>query len=450
MEAVVLAAGKSTRMKSKTSKIFHKIANRPVIFYVIQALENYKIHIVANNENHETLKEMFPNCQIHIQKEQKGTGDALKSAIDHIQENAFIVVNGDTPLIKKEDLQKARLFFESKNLDCLVLVAKLKNPYGYGRIVKDSNGLRIVEEKDATEEIKKINEINSGIYIFKTEFVKKSINDIENNNKSNEYYITDLVKMTNNIDTIEVDKENILGINTRKELSNVGKIMQQRIIDKFDNVTFIDPNSTYIDYDVAIGNDCIIYPNVSLRGKTKIGNNCTIDTGSVIEDSILKDNVKIKPYSVIEESLIEKNAQIGPFAHLRPLSNIGEEVKIGNFVEVKKSVLKKGTKASHLTYIGDAELGEDVNVGCGTITCNYDGYQKHKTIIGDRVFIGSDVQLVAPVEVEHDSLIAAGTTVTKHVEPFSLVLSRVPQVNKPGWVKRYREDMEKKLNQKKK
>jgi len=270
-----------------------------------------------------------------------------------------------------------------------------------------------------------------------------------NNNRSGEYYLTDIVKLTQKTDILEVDKENILGVNTRKDLSVVRKIIQQNIIDKFDNVTFIDPDSAYINYDVEIGQDTIIFPNVSLRGNAKIGKGCIIDTGCVIESSIIKDNVHIKPYSVIEESRIEKNAQIGPFAHLRPFSDIRENVRVGNFVEVKKSILGKGTKASHLTYIGDAELGEDVNVGCGTITCNYDGYRKNKTVIGDRVFIGSDVQLVAPVEIEHDALIAAGTTVTKKVEAYSLALSRVPQVNKKDWVKRYREKMERKLNKNK-
>jgi len=449
MEAVVLAAGKSTRIKSQTNKILHKICNKPIIFYVLKQLESYKTHIVVNSSTYETIKNMFKDSSVYIQKEQKGTGDALKVALPFIQEDSFVVVNGDTPLIKKEDIEAAYGVFKLKELDCLVLTATLDNPEGYGRIVKNKDNLEIVEEKDASDEIKRIKEINSGIYIFKTEFAKNAIVKIMNDNKSGEYYLTDIVKLTKKTDVLEVDKENVLGINTRKDLSVVRKIIQQNIIDKFDNVTFIDPDSAYINYDVEIGQDTIVFPNVSLRGNTKIGRGCIIDTGCVIESSIIKDNVHIKPYSVIEESRIEKNAQIGPFAHLRPFSDICENVRVGNFVEVKKSVLGKGTKASHLTYIGDAELGEDVNVGCGTITCNYDGFRKNKTIIGDRVFIGSDVQLVAPVEIEHDALIAAGTTVTKRVEAYSLALSRVPQVNKKDWVKKYREKMERKLNKNK-
>ena len=449
MEAVVLAAGKSTRMKSDTNKILQKICNKPIIFYVIKELEGYKTHIVVNSDTHETIKAMFKNCEIHIQHEQKGTGDALKAALPYINEESFVVVNGDTPLIKKSDMEAAKAIFEENKLECIILTAKLDNPRGYGRIVKNEDGIEIIEERDADENIKKINEINSGIYILKTDFAKNAVMKIINDNKSGEYYLTDIVKQTDKIDVIEVNKENVLGVNDRHDLALVRKIIQKNIINDFDDVTFIDPDSAYINYDVDIGRDTVIFPNVSLRGNTKIGRGCIIDTGCVIENSVIKDNVHIQSYCVIEESRIGNNAQIGPFAHLRPFAELCENVKVGNFVEVKKSVLGKGTKANHLSYIGDAELGEDVNVGCGTITCNYDGYKKNKTVIGDRVFIGSDVQLVAPVEVEHDALIAAGTTVTKHVEPFSLVLSRVPQVNKPGWVKKYRESMEKKLNKKK-
>ena len=249
---------------------------------------------------------------------------------------------------------------------------------------------------------------------------------------------------------MRVNPQHILGVNTRKQLSEVRDIIQRRIINRFDDVTFVDCENTYINYDVNIGEDTIIYPNVHLRGKTTIGRNCIIENGSVIENSVIKDNVHIKPYCVIEESTINNNCEIGPFAHLRPHSELSENVRIGNFVETKKVKIGKNTKASHLTYLGDATLGSDVNVGCGTITCNYDGYRKNETIIGDRVFIGSDVQLVAPVRIGNDVLIAAGTTVTRDVEDFSLAISRVPQVNKEGWVKKYRQSMEKKLKEEKK
>ncbi len=448
MEAVVLAAGKSTRMKSRINKVLHKICNRPVLFYVVEALKPYPVHIVVNPDIHEAVRELFPEAQIHIQNQQRGTGHALSCAIESIKDKGFVVVNGDTPLINRQDIEAAVALFEAEDLDCVVLTARMDNPSGYGRIVRNESGITIVEEKDANEQIRKINEINSGIYVFKTPFVREALKHLENNNAAGEFYLTDIVPMANRVKTLTVDAENVLGINTRNDLALVRKIIQKRIIERFDDVTFIDPDSTYVNYDVEIGQDTVIFPNVSLRGKTKIGKECIIDTGSVIEDSVLYDNVHVKPYSVIEQSTIHNNAEVGPFAHLRPYSELCENVRIGNFVEVKKSTIGKGTKASHLTYIGDAELGEDVNVGCGTITCNYDGYRKNKTIIGDRVFIGSDVQLVAPVKVEHDALIAAGTTVVKDVEPFALAISRVPQVNKPGWVKRFREKMEKKLGRK--
>ncbi|WP_022670052.1 bifunctional UDP-N-acetylglucosamine diphosphorylase/glucosamine-1-phosphate N-acetyltransferase GlmU [Hippea alviniae] len=450
MEAVILAAGKSTRMRSKTSKIFHSICGKPMIFYVVNALKSYKIHIVSNQSSKETLQEMFPNAKVHVQKEQKGTADALKSAIDYIEDDEFVVVNGDMPLIDRDDIEAARALMKLNNLDAVILTAVLDNPKGYGRIVRKDNCIEIVEEKNADEETKKIKEINSGIYLFKTKKAKEALPKIEENQLTGEYYLTDIISFLDSVDTMVVDFENILGVNTRKQLQEARKIIQRRIIDRFEYVTFVDSDNTYVNYDVEIGEDTIIYPNVHLRGKTKIGKGCIIENGSVIENSVIKDNVHIKPYSVIEESIIGDCCEIGPFAHLRPFSELDKYVRIGNFVETKKARIGKGTKASHLTYLGDAEIGEDVNVGCGTITCNYDGYRKNQTIIGDRVFIGSDVQLVAPVKVEHDALIAAGTTVTKDVEAFSLAISRTPQVNKPGWVKKYRKAMEKKLKEDKK
>jgi len=450
MEAVILAAGKSKRMKSRLSKIFHNICGRPIIFYVVKALENFKVHIVSNPDMKEALEKMFPEAVVHVQKEQKGTADALSKAINHIESEAFAVVNGDMPLIKGEDIETGFNILKLKGLDCLIFTSILDNPYGYGRIVRENGKIMIVEEREATEHIKQIKEVNSGIYIFKTESALRALPKIEMSSETGEYYLTDIIKYMDKIDTLEVNRENMLGVNTRKQLSEVRRIMQRRIIDRFEYVTFIDPENTYINYDVEIGEDTVIYPNVHLKDKTKIGRECIIENGSVIENSVIRDNVHIKPYCVIEESIISNNCQVGPFAHLRPMSELEDSVRVGNFVETKKAKLGRGTKASHLTYLGDAVLGEDVNVGCGTITCNYDGYQKNETIIEDRVFIGSDVQLVAPVKVGNDALIAAGTTVTKDVEPFALAISRVPQVNKPNWVKKYREAMEKKLKEKNK
>ncbi len=450
MDAVILAAGKSTRLKSKVSKIFHHICGKPIIFYVVKALENYKLHIVVNASIKDTIQEMFPSAKVHVQQEQKGTADALKAAIGSIEDSAFAVVNGDMPLIDKNDIEAGFNLLKAGDYDCVVLTAYLENPEGYGRIVRRDGSLCIIEEKNASQEIKKIKEVNSGIFIFKTESAIEALPKIEMNESTGEYYLTDIVKFLPKVETLAVKAENMFGVNTRKQLTEVRRIMQRRIIDRFEHVTFIDPDSTYINYDVEIGEDTVIFPNVHLKDKTKIGRECVIENGSVIENSVIRDNVHIKPYCVIEESIVCNNCAIGPFAHLRPLTELSNSVRIGNFVETKKVKIGKRSKASHLTYLGDAVLGEDVNVGCGTITCNYDGYQKNETIVGDRVFIGSDVQLVAPVKVGDDALIAAGTTVTKDVEPFALAISRVPQVNKPGWVKKYREAMEKKLKEKNK
>lgn len=450
MEAVVLAAGKSKRMKSKISKIFHNICGKPIIFYVVKALENFKVHIVSNPDMKEAFEKMFPEAKVHIQQEQKGTADALSKAINHIESEAFAVVNGDMPLIKGEDIETGLNILKLKGLDCLIFTSTLDNPYGYGRIVRENGKITIVEEKEATNQIKQIKEVNSGIYIFRTESALRALPKIEKSSETGEYYLTEIIKYMGKVDTLEINSENMLGVNTRKQLSEVRRVMQRRIIDRFEYVTFIDPENTYVNYDVEIGEDTVIYPNVHLKDKTKIGRECIIENGNIIENSVIRDNVHIKPYCVIEESIICDNCEIGPFAHLRPMTELKSCVRIGNFVETKKVKIGKRTKASHLTYLGDAELGEDVNVGCGTITCNYDGYQKNKTIVGDRVFIGSDVQLVAPVKIGNDALIAAGTTVTKDVEPFALAISRVPQVNKPNWVKKYRETMEKKLREKNK
>jgi len=445
MDAVVLAAGKSTRMKTTKSKIFYDFWGKNIISHIIDTLKNSgfeKIVIVANENNKEQL-----SCfgTVVVQEVQNGTAKACEIALNYINSD-FLVTTADTALVKAYTLQKAKNYFIEKSLDCLLLVSTLNDPTGYGRIVKDDNGFRIVEQKDANDDILAINLVSSGIFFLKKDFASKNLPNINNINAQNEYYLPDIVKFSKKCDIIEVDEDEILGINTQKEYSRARSIMQQRIIEAHmeNGVIFIDPKSTYIDLDVIIGSDTIIYPNVHIRKNTKIGKNCLIDTGSVIDSSVISDNVIVKPYSVLIGSIIEENCSIGPFSHLRPDNIIKKNVHIGNFVEVKKSILGENTKASHLSYIGDAIIGKNVNVGAGTITCNYDGFRKNQTIIGDNVFIGSDTQLVAPVKIGNDCLIAAGTTVTTDTPPFSLVLSRVPQQVKENWVISYRKRQEEK------
>ncbi|MGC8822327.1 MAG: bifunctional UDP-N-acetylglucosamine diphosphorylase/glucosamine-1-phosphate N-acetyltransferase GlmU [Desulfurella sp.] len=445
MDAVVLAAGKSSRMKTSKSKIFYDLCGKSIISHIVDTLKNSgfeKIIIAANKENEQELSAFG---SVVVQKIQNGTAKACELALKHISDD-FLVINADSALITPYTLKIAREFFLTKNLDCLLLVAEVDDPTGYGRIVKHESGIRIIEQKDANDDILKISLVSSGIFFLKKDFALTNLPKIDNNNAQGEYYLPDLVKFAKNCDLFEVEKDEILGINTQKEYSNVRKIMQKRIIEAHmqNGVVFIDPDTTYIDINVQIGQDTLIYPNVHIRKNTKIGKNCIIDTGCIIDSCDISDNVVVKPYSVLTGSVIQENCSIGPFSHLRPDNVIKKNVHIGNFVEVKKSILDENTKASHLSYIGDAIVGKNVNVGAGTITCNYDGYKKHQTIIGDNVFIGSDTQLVAPVKIGNDCLIAAGTTVTKDTPPFSLVLSRVPQQVKENWVIEYRKRHEEK------
>jgi bifunctional UDP-N-acetylglucosamine pyrophosphorylase/glucosamine-1-phosphate N-acetyltransferase len=308
--------------------------------------------------------------------------------------------------------------------------------------VRDAKGgvCKIVEQKDATDEERLIREVNSGIYCMDLGFLREHIGKIGSNNAQKEYYLTDLLEMavSEQLPCCAVtasDSREILGVNDRAQLADAGAVLRQRINRNLmlEGVTIVDPLQTYIDVTVQIGSDSVVWPGVCLRGATVIGQGCVIEMNVQVTDSSIGDQVVLKTGSVISESRVASHVAIGPMAHLRPGSVLGEHVKIGNFVETKKVVMSAGAKASHLTYLGDAEIGRDVNIGCGTITCNYDGKNKHKTVIEDDVFIGSDVQLVAPVRVGRNSLVAAGTTVTVDVPPDSLAIARTPQVNKEGW-----------------
>ncbi|MGC9257015.1 bifunctional UDP-N-acetylglucosamine diphosphorylase/glucosamine-1-phosphate N-acetyltransferase GlmU [Desulfurella sp.] len=445
MDAVILAAGKSSRMKTSKSKIFYDLCGKSIIENIVNTLKKSGFENIVIVSNKEHAKDLSIFGSIALQEIQNGTAKACELALQYISDD-FLVINADSALIKPDTLKTAKEFFSTRGLDCLLLVSEVDDPTGYGRIVKHESGFRIVEQKDANDDILKISLVSSGIFFLKKDFAVTNLPKIDNNNAQGEYYLPDIVKFAKNCDLFEVEKDEILGINTQKEYSNVRKIMQKRIIEAHmqNGVVFIDPDTTYIDINVQIGQDTLIYPNVHIRKNTKIGKNCIIDTGCIIDSCDISDNVVVKPYSVLTGSVIQKNCSIGPFSHLRPDNVIKKNVHIGNFVEVKKSILDENTKASHLSYIGDAIVGKNVNVGAGTITCNYDGYKKHQTIIGDNVFIGSDTQLVAPVKIGNDCLIAAGTTVTKDTPAFSLILSRVPQQIKENWVIEYRKRNEEK------
>ncbi|MCX7793896.1 MAG: bifunctional UDP-N-acetylglucosamine diphosphorylase/glucosamine-1-phosphate N-acetyltransferase GlmU [Thermodesulfovibrionales bacterium] len=451
LNIIILAAGLGTRMKSDLPKILHPLCGIPMIQYIIETAKklNPEEIVTVINRNHADVRDFLKEMSsIAIQEKPLGTADALKAGIKHVKKDLpVMVINGDTPLVKEETL-KNLYRIHKKDRNSLSLLSFLsKEPLFYGRIIRDKEGnvIAIRETVDATQAEKEINEVNSGIYIIEPE-VLGLINLIKKNKNKKEYFLTDLISISARkglkVRAYAIaEEEELLGINTRKELSIASAIMRRRINEghMLEGVTIINPENTYIERDVKIGRDTVIYPGVHIEGKSIIGRGCTIYQNVRISNSILGDNVIIKDSSIIEDSLINEGCQIGPFAHLRPGSKIERNVRIGNFVEVKKSIIGEGTKAMHLSYIGDAEIGKNVNVGAGTITCNYDGFKKHKTIIEDNVFIGSDSQLVAPVRIRRGAYIGAGSTITKDVPEDSLAISRTQQKHIPDWAKKHRE-----------
>lgn len=442
LATVILAAGLGTRMKSGIPKILHKIYDKPIIQYVIESLaelspEKSVVVIGQGAEAIEKSLKVYPVIFV-VQKEQKGTADALKAAMAELGGfgGAILVVNGDTPLLTSNLLQDFLNLHQRNSEDISILTFTANGRHSYGRVLRSGSNVKaIIEDRDANKEQKKITEANSGIYALRPHTLSL-LDEVIKNEAKGEYYLTDIIEIAAKkgykIGAHNIAKEEqFIGINTREDLHKALHYLKNSIAQKWlDNaVSILDKNTVFIHPHVQIGSDTIIYPNVHLEGKTVIGSNCTIYPNTRIVDSLIAHGVIIKDSTVIESSEIRENAVIGPFAHIRPYSVIGPSSKIGNFVEIKKSVLGEGVKASHLSYLGDSEIGNNVNVGAGTITCNYDGKTKHKTIIEDDVFIGSDTQLVAPVSVGKGSYIGAGSTITEDVPPLSLAVSRTPQKN---------------------
>jgi bifunctional UDP-N-acetylglucosamine pyrophosphorylase/glucosamine-1-phosphate N-acetyltransferase len=453
--AIVLAAGKGTRMKSDLVKVMHRLGERPMISWPVAAAKGAGASRIALVVGHQadTVRDFFAgdsSVTFALQEEQLGTGHAVACARDALAgfTGTVLILCGDVPLIRSETLEAMLASHASRKAAVSVLTTHLENPYGYGRVVKREGGriVRIVEEKDADDEERDITEINSGIYCVEADFLFRAVSRLKNDNAQGEYYLTDIIGEAAAEHQLCLahpcdDAAEVMGVNDRVQLAVAATGLRRRINNELmlSGVTMIDPATTYVEAGVAIGRDTTIYPGVHISGTTAIGSGCLLEPGVIIRDCTLGNGVTIKAGSVLAESTVGDDAAIGPMAHLRPGSRLGAHVKIGNFVETKKIVMGDGSKASHLTYLGDAEIGSDVNIGCGTITCNYDGVRKHRTVIGDKVFVGSDVQLVAPVTVGSNALIAAGTTVTRDVPPDSLAIARTPQVNKEGWVKRQRE-----------
>lgn len=445
--SIVLSAGAGTRMKSDMVKVLHKVCGVPMVEHVLDVADDIGCdkNVVVVGHKADDVKEALRsrNVEFALQKEQLGTGHAVKMAKEYIPtEGNVILLYGDTPLITKDSINRLLDYHKQSDNSISILTTYVDNPTGYGRIIRDNEGnvIGIIEEKDTNQEEKIIKEINSGIYCFKAQDLSIALDKINNNNNQGEYYITDTVKIFHSMGKrvgafIIDDNREILGVNNRVQLAEAEEIMRNRINNDHmtNGVTLIDPKTTYIGKKVIIGKDTIIYPTVCLEGDTVIGEGCVIKGNSDINNSKIGNKVSIDK-STIVDSIVGEDTKVGPYAYLRPNSRIGKNVKIGDFVEVKNSIIKDNSKASHLAYIGDSEVGENVNIGCGTVFVNYDGKNKHKTIVGDNSFIGCNANLVAPVEVEDNAYVAAGSTITDKVPSGSLAIARSKQSNKDGWV----------------
>ena len=445
LDVIILAAGLGTRMKSQKIKILHRAAGRPIIDYVLDLAAEVCARppvVIVGHQREEVQQHVGERARFAVQDPPRGTGHAAMMAEPFVSARNVLILSGDVPLARVETLRRLIDEHVRQQNALTMLTMKPADPAKYGRIVRAGDGsvLRIVEAKDASDEEKRIDEVNAGMYVFDAAQLFDNLQRVTPNNAQGEYYLTDVVSMIRDngkrVGAVVVDDElEALGVDSRSQLARAEAEIQRRVVEKLmsEGVTFRNPATVVIDSTVSIGADSVVYPFVTLEGKTSIGRDCVIEPNVHLIDTTIGNDVHVNTGTVADDAVVEDEAMVGPYAHLRPGTRLGKHVKVGNFVETKKAVFGEGAKASHLSYIGDADVGADVNIGAGTITCNYDGVNKHKTTIEDGVFIGSDTQLVAPVRVGKGAYVGAGSTITKDVPPDALATSRVPQKIREGW-----------------
>jgi bifunctional UDP-N-acetylglucosamine pyrophosphorylase/glucosamine-1-phosphate N-acetyltransferase len=445
-----LAAGEGKRMRSATAKVLHPLAGKPLLAHVLStaAVLNPERTIVVIGRNAGEVKAMVGDrAECVVQEQQLGSGHAALQAHAALAEftGDLLLLCGDVPLLRASTLESLLAHHRRTGSLATVLTMRVDYPNEYGRVVSDGDGhVRIVEHRDATEAERAICEVNTGTYCFDVKFLFRVLGELGNDNAQGEYYLTDVLEAASRSSSARAvcvdDASEGVGINSRADLARAEDFLRRRLVAHWQEhgVTFIDPATAYLSADCMLGRDTVVGPNVRLDGATSIGEACTLEGNAYLSDTVVEKGARVRWGVVADRARIGPGAIVGPYSHLRPQADLGEDVHIGNFVEVKKSTIGKRSKANHLSYIGDSTVGEDVNVGAGTITCNYDGFAKHRTVIGDRVQIGSDTQLVAPVELGEDSYVAAGSTVTKNVEAGALVFNEKPQKTRSGWVEGFR------------
>lgn len=458
--AIVLAAGKGTRMRSSLPKVLHPLAGRPMITWPLEALREAQLRecILVLGEEAQPIEELVRSrygeeVRFAQQKVPRGTGDAVRCALPALDERSgyALILYGDCPLVQATSLRCLLELAQESGSDLAMLTSRLSQPKGYGRILRDAQGniLSVREERDCSPEQAAIQEVNPGIYAVELSFLRREIERLSPSNAQQELYLTDLVERAacgRGVSSFEVDIDEVRGVNDRYELALAERLLQRRWLQHWarQGVTLHDPDSISLEAEVVLETDVVLEARVTLRGRCVLGQGCRIDVGAVLDNVVVEAGAYVKPYTVAQDCVIGAGAQVGPFSHLRPGTVLGAQSHVGNFVELKNTRLGEGSKANHLAYLGDGEVGRGVNIGAGTIFCNYDGSQKHRTVLEDECFIGSDSQLVAPVRIGRGAYVATGTTVTGDVPAQALAISRTPQANKEGYASKLRERLRKK------